>query len=126
MKAGKKGKAEQIVTRFLIDLNQICLGNPHVIFHEVLENLKPALTVVTRRVGRRYYQVPVPVKTLRQYTIALSWIVAAVKENRRINASQVLTEEFVGAYFFKESEALRKKEQLYQTVIKNRAFNHYR
>jgi small subunit ribosomal protein S7 len=71
MKNGKKGRAEKQMLDFLTNLNQICRGHPHLIFHEVMEQLKPVLTTVVRRVGRRYYQVPVPVKALRQSAIVL-------------------------------------------------------
>jgi small subunit ribosomal protein S7 len=125
-KNGKKAQAEKVIKALLTEINQICRGNPHVIFHEVLENLRPALTIVVRRVGRRFYQVPVPLKTLRQYTIALNWIVETIKLRQRSKIEAVLLEEFLSAYFFQKSETLKKKEQLSQLVIKNRAFNHYR
>jgi hypothetical protein len=41
-------------------------------------------------------------------------------------AAENLAEELLNTYFLRRSESLRQKEQLYQTVIKNRAFNHYR
>jgi small subunit ribosomal protein S7 len=126
MTAGKKTHAEKIVLDFLTKLNQACQGKPNIVFHEVIEALRPSLTIVVRRIGRRYYQVPVPIITLRQYTVALNWLLNVVKANPRNRAAEVLCDEFVSTYFLKKSEALRQKEQLYQTVIKNRAFNHYR
>jgi small subunit ribosomal protein S7 len=71
-KHGKRAKAEKIVFSCLAEINQICRGYPQIIFYEVLNKLKPTLTIVVKRKGRRFYQVPVPVKTIRQYIMALN------------------------------------------------------
>lgn len=107
-------------------LNQASRGNVLLIIHEAVELLRPSLAIVVRRIGRRYYQVPVPLKTQRQHTMALNWLLTVVKGNTRKVAAETLAEELISTYFLKRSESLRQKEQLYQTVIKNRAFNHYR
>jgi small subunit ribosomal protein S7 len=126
MTHGKKSQTEKVLAAFLKEVNQICHGRPDVIFHAVLEGLRPALTVVLRRVGRRFYQIPVPIKSLRQYSLVLKWLYEATKNRERAPIHTTLTEEFINAYFFRKSEAFRKKEQLAQLVIKNRAFDHYR
>lgn len=124
--SGKKAQAEKIMLDCLTHLNQITRGNVLLIVHEAIELLRPSLAIVVRRVGRRYYQVPVPLKIRRQHTMALNWLLTVVKGNTKTVAAENLAEEFINTYFLKRSESLRQKEQLYQTVIKNRAFNHYR
>lgn len=124
--SGKKTQAEKIMLDCLTHLNQASRGNVLLIVHEAIELLRPSLAIVVRRIGRRYYQVPVPLKIRRQHTMALNWLLTVVKGNSKAIAAETLAEELLNTYFLKRSESLRQKEQLYQTVIKNRAFNHYR
>lgn len=124
--SGKKTQAEKIMLDCLTHLNQASRGNVLLIIHEAIERLRPSLAIVVRRIGRRYYQVPVPLKIRRQHTMALNWLLTVVKGNSKAIAAETLAEELLNTYFLKRSESLRQKEQLYQTVIKNRAFNHYR
>ena len=124
--SGKKTQAEKIMLDCLTNLNQVSRGNVLLIIHEAIELLRPTLTIVTRRVGRRHYQVPVPLRIRRQHTTALNWLLAAVQSHPRKEAARTLADEFINTYYLKRSESLRQKEKLYQTVIKNRAFNHFR
>ena len=124
--SGKKTQAEKIMLDCLTHVNQASRGNVLLIVHEAIELLRPSLAIVVRRIGRRYYQVPVPLKIRRQHTMALNWLLTVVKGNSKAIAAETLAEELLNTYFLKRSESLRQKEQLYQTVIKNRAFNHYR
>jgi small subunit ribosomal protein S7 len=71
MSRGKKGLAEKTIIQFLTITNQQVSGNSLLIFHQALNQLKPVLTVISRRIGRRIYQVPVPLETLKQYKTSL-------------------------------------------------------
>lgn len=68
---GKKGISEKIMIKMLTTVNQKVGGNALLVFHQALSQIKPVLTVISRRVGRRIYQVPVPLATLKQYKTAL-------------------------------------------------------
>jgi len=70
--SGKKTQAEKIMLDCLTHLNQASRGNVLLIVHEAIELLRPSLAIVVRRIGRRYYQVPVPLKIRRQHTMALN------------------------------------------------------
>lgn len=104
MKAGKKTQAERIMLTFVTKLNQISQGKGSLVFHEVIEMLRPTLSIVLRRKGRRYYQVPVPIPTVRQRVIAFRWLIETLKENPQRKASDVLLEEFIGIYYLRQSE----------------------
>jgi len=71
MRHGKKGIAEKILVKMLTILNQQGKGNAFLIFHQALNQIRPVLTVIPRRVGRRIYQVPVPLERKKQYKLAL-------------------------------------------------------
>jgi hypothetical protein len=71
MRDGRKGPAEKIFFRALRELNEYSNEKSGVtLFYTALERLKPALTTVTRRVGRNYYQVPVPLRSFTPYKLA--------------------------------------------------------
>ncbi len=71
MRHGKKGLSEKILIEMMKLINQKVSGNPLLVFHQALNQIKPVLTVLSRRVGRRIYQVPVPLQTIKQYKMAL-------------------------------------------------------
>jgi|SRR5260370_25902728 len=71
MRDGKKGQAEKLFLQTLKELNRYSQGQSATLIHTALERLKPSLITVLRRVGRNYYNVPVPVNGVKQYKIAL-------------------------------------------------------
>jgi hypothetical protein len=68
---GRKGAAEKVFFRTMQELNRHNKnGSGYALFYTALEHLKPVLITVVRRVGRNYYNVPVPLKGMRQYKVA--------------------------------------------------------
>ena len=59
---GKKSVAERIVYGAFDPIEKKTRQDPVKLFHEALENVKPALEVRSRRVGGATYQVPVEVR----------------------------------------------------------------
>jgi ribosomal protein S7 len=71
MHDGRKGAAEKIVLNIIKELNRYNKkGAGQRLLYAALETLKPTLITVVRRVGRNYYQVPVPLQGPRQYKFA--------------------------------------------------------
>jgi hypothetical protein len=68
---GRKGPAEKVFLKTLKELNRYSKrGSAAALFYTALDRLKPALATVVRRVGRNYYNVPVPLEGPKQYKIA--------------------------------------------------------
>jgi len=127
MHDGRRGAAEKIFFRVLSELNRYSpQGDGPKLFYAALERLKPTLITVTRRVGRNYYSVPVPLKGSRQYKLAFQWLLEAARKSRRATLHTSLAEEVVAVVSGRPSEALKKKEALYRSVVANRAYSHYR
>lgn len=126
MRGGRKWKSEKILYDFLSWINLRTRKNGILLFHAVLHQIKPVLIVLPRRLGRRIYQVPVPLETMKQYKLALKWLMAAVKKNKRMPFGEALAHEIINILFFKKSEVLRKKNEVYASVIANRAYTHFR
>jgi ribosomal protein S7 len=49
------------------------------VFHEALDNIKPAVEVRSRRVGGATYQVPVEVRPERREALAIRWLINAAR-----------------------------------------------
>lgn len=111
---------------FLSWINLRTRKNGILLFHAALHQIKPVLIVLPRRLGRRIYQVPVPLETIKQYKLALKWLMAAAKKNKRMPFGEALGQEIINIVFLKKSEVLRKKNELYESVIANRAYTHFR
>ena len=74
---GKKSTAETIVYGAMEIVEDKAKTEPIRIFHDALENIKPAVEVRSRRVGGATYQVPVEVRPDRRQALAIRWLVSA-------------------------------------------------
>src|SRR6266480_1259821 len=77
---GKKATA----TRVVYDaMDQIKKRMPDVdpvqVFTDAINNVKPTVEVRSRRVGGANYQVPMQVKSKRQESLAIRWILNAIR-----------------------------------------------
>ena len=81
---GKKAVAERLMYGAFSRMEQRTGGDPLRIFHEALDNVKPAVEVRSRRVGGATYQVPVEVRSERREALALRWLITASR-NRNEN-----------------------------------------
>ena len=57
-------------------------AEPIEIFNRAIENIKPAVEVRSKRVGGAAYQVPMQVNRNRQQSLAIRWLLQAVREKK--------------------------------------------
>jgi ribosomal protein S7 len=126
MRSGKKGQAERLLLTIMTHINRYGKGHAGILFCTALEKLKPTLGTVTRRAGRNYYQVPVPLDRMRQYKMAFQWLLEVSRKDSLTPAVQNIADEIINVVLDQNSEALKKKEALYSLVVKNRAYHSYR
>ena len=69
---------------------------PIEVFTQALENVKPSIEVRSKRVGGAAYQVPMQVNRTRQQSLAIRWVLMAVREKKGRAMAQKLADEFVG------------------------------
>ncbi|WP_339045689.1 30S ribosomal protein S7 [Candidatus Mesenet endosymbiont of Agriotes lineatus] len=124
MKCGKKSIAERIVYKAL-SLAEKKLGEDALfIFNNAVKNVTPTLEARSRRVGGATYQVPVEVRKERAVSLALRWIVKAVRAARKgKSTSYYLYIELVNAYN-KRGEAFKICEDKYKAAISYRVYSH--
>jgi small subunit ribosomal protein S7 len=124
---GKKSVAEGIVYNALDVLKRRggAQADPIRMFHEALDNVKPAVEVRSRRVGGATYQVPVEVRTERRQALAIRWIISAARDRNDKTMVDRLSSELLDASN-NRGAAVKKREDTHRMAEANRAFAHYR
>jgi len=97
---------------------------PIEVFTRAVENVKPAIEVRSKRVGGAAYQVPLQVNRTRQQSLAIRWILLAVREKKGRPMHEKLADEFVAA-FNREGAAISRRENVHRMADANKAFAHF-
>lgn len=98
--------------------------NPLETFEKALENVKPMMEVVSKRVGGANYQVPREVRPERQFMLASKWIIGAARSKKGRAIAAKLAEEILAASN-NEGSAIKKKQDIHRMAEGNRAFAHF-
>jgi small subunit ribosomal protein S7 len=97
---------------------------PIEIFTMAVENCRPSLEVKSKRVGGANYQVPTPVNSKRQQTLAIRWILEVCRDKKGRPMDRRLAEELMAAYR-REGAAITKRENVHRMADANKAFAHF-
>jgi small subunit ribosomal protein S7 len=128
MKDGEKTVAmKQVYTAF--DLIQKKLNRePLDVFEEVLRSISPQMEVRSRRVGGAAYQVPMPVRPTRAFSLAVRWLVDEAR--KRPNATYHTYAEKLAAEMMdalrNEGGSVSKRINMHKLAESNKAFSHFR
>jgi small subunit ribosomal protein S7 len=125
MYEGKKSSAERIVYGALGRIEAKAKRDAIQLFHEALDNVKPAIEVRSRRVGGATYQVPVEVRNDRRQALAIRWIITAARGRNENTMEERLSGELLDAAN-NRGTAVKKREDTHRMAEANRAFSHYR
>ncbi len=125
MHDGKKATATRVFYDALDQIkNRMKDIDPIAVFTEAINNVKPTLEVRSRRVGGANYQVPMQVKAKRAESLAMRWIIAAIRAKSGRATYLRLAEELMAAYQ-RQGEAMSKREQTIKMAEANKAFSHF-
>ena len=122
---GKRSTAESIVYGALEGCREKNGTDPVVTLKRALDNVKPTLEVRSRRVGGATYQVPVEVRTPRQTTLALRWLVGYSRARREKTMTERLMNELLDASNGLGA-SVKRREDTHKMAESNTAFAHYR
>ncbi|MBM3488732.1 MAG: 30S ribosomal protein S7 [Alphaproteobacteria bacterium] len=122
---GKKSVAERIVYGALDRVGQRSKQDPLKMFHDALNNVKPAVEVRSRRVGGATYQVPVEVRPDRRQALAIRWIIDTARKRSEHTMVDRLSNELLDAAN-NRGTAVKKREDTHRMADANKAFSHYR
>ncbi|NJO67559.1 MAG: 30S ribosomal protein S7 [Rhodospirillales bacterium] len=125
MRQGKRSVAERIVYGALDVMEKKTRQEPIKLFHEAIENVKPALEVRSRRVGGATYQVPVEVRQTRRQSLAIRWIIDLSRKRSENTMVERLAGELLDAANSRGA-AVKKREDTHRMAEANKAFSHYR
>jgi len=125
MLQGKKSTAEHIVYDALDKISSKTGQDPVKVFHEAVENIKPAVEVRSRRVGGATYQVPVEVRPERRQALAFRWLVSYARSRSETTMVDRLSGELMDA-MANRGGAVKKREDTHRMAEANKAFAHYR
>ena len=122
---GKKSVAQRVFYDAM-DIIEKRLANesPIDVFTRAVENVKPIIEVRSKRVGGATYQVPTPVNHKRQQTLAIRWLLEAIRAKKGRPMHLSLSDELMAAYR-REGAAMTKRENVHRMADANKAFAHF-
>lgn len=97
---------------------------PIDVFTAAIENVKPDIEVRSKRVGGAAYQVPMQVSRARQQSLAIRWLLIAVRDKKGRPTHEKLADELVAAYN-REGAAMARRENIHRMADANKAFAHF-
>jgi small subunit ribosomal protein S7 len=122
---GKKSVAQGLIYDSF-DMIEERVGRQGVeIFEQALQNVMPQIEVRPRRVGGATYQVPVPVDSYRQLSLAMRWLLSAARSRAGQTMSEKLANEFIDAAN-NQGAAVKRRDDTHRMAEANRAFSHFR
>jgi small subunit ribosomal protein S7 len=122
---GKKSKAEKIFYDAFDIVAEKTGKDPMEVFTTAMENVKPGIEVRPRRVGGATYQVPMEVNAFRKQSLAIRWILTAIRGRDGKSMREKLASEILDASEGRGA-AIKKREDTHKMADANRAFAHYR
>ncbi len=125
MQAGRKATAQKVFYKAMdIVAEKIKDVPPDEAFEQAIENLKPKVEVRSKRVGGANYQVPMQVNRKRQLSLAIRWLLQAIRAGKGSPISIRLAGEIVSAYN-KEGAAMTTRDNVHRMADANKAFAHF-
>lgn len=122
---GKKSTAQAVFYGALDEIKRrLPDKEPVEVFTQAVENVKPHIEVRSKRVGGASYQVPMQVNRNRQQSLAIRWILNAVRDKKGRPTHLKLADELVAAYN-KEGASITKRENTHRMAEANKAFAHF-
>lgn len=125
LKKGKKSLAERIVYQALDILGEKTNEPSLEVFNQAIDNVKPLIKVISRRIGGSTYQVPTEVTPKNAQALAFRWVINFARKRSEKTMVERLAAELLAAYK-KEGASIRKREEVHKMAEANKAFAHFR
>jgi small subunit ribosomal protein S7 len=121
---GKKSVAEGVFYSAMDQIANKLKSDPLPVFEQAISNAKPMVEVRSKRIGGANYQVPVEVNKKRQQTLAIRWILEAVRGRKGRPLAEKLAQELMDCYN-KTGATIQKRENTHRMAEANKAFAHF-
>ncbi|MDD3487088.1 MAG: 30S ribosomal protein S7 [Candidatus Moranbacteria bacterium] len=124
MQEGKRSIAEKVVRDSFDIIHERTKKGGLNVFEQAIKNVSPLVELKSRRVGGANYQVPVQVAGDRRATLAMRWIISAVRSKKGKKTAEKLADELLDAAQ-KQGAAMKKREDTHRMAEANKAFAHF-
>ncbi|MEW6026895.1 MAG: 30S ribosomal protein S7 [Planctomycetota bacterium] len=125
MKEGKKTTAQRAFYKAMnVVEKKITDVGPLDALLKAIDNVKPVLEVKSKRIGGATYQVPTQVPSDRQMSLAIRWILEAVRKKKGKPFHVRLSDELLAAYKG-EGDAMMTRQNVHKMAEANKAFAHF-
>jgi len=124
MKDGKRSIAEKIIYYSFDIIHERTKKGGLNVFEQAIKNISPLLELKSKRVGGANYQVPIQVSGERRQTLAIRWILTAVRSRKGKRMAEKLADELVDASN-KTGSAMKKRDDTHRMAEANKAFAHF-
>jgi len=121
---GKKSTSETLFYDAMEQIANKLKADPLPVFEQALANAKPLVEVRSKRIGGANYQVPIEVTKKRQQTLAIRWILEAVRGRKGRPMAEKLAQELTDCYN-KTGATIQKRENTHRMAEANKAFAHF-
>ena len=125
MKRGKKSVAERIVYGAFDIIAEKTKQDPLEVFKTAIDNVRPLVKVMSRRVGGSNYQIPMEVNEKNGKALAFRWLLTVARGRSENTMKDRLAAELLAA-FKKEGNTIKKREDTHKMAEANKAFAHLR
>jgi small subunit ribosomal protein S7 len=129
MKDGKKNVAiKQVYLALDLLKKKFPKEDTATVLEQAIEIIKPKVEVRPRRIGGSVYQVPTPVKSHRQNSLAIRWLATAAraKANKQFHTFGEKIADEITLALKNEGSAFNKKQGIERMAEANKAFAHLR
>ncbi|GJM40508.1 MAG: 30S ribosomal protein S7 [Ardenticatenaceae bacterium] len=122
---GKKSTAQRVLYDSFDLIEQRAKKPAIEVFEQAIQNVTPQIEVKPRRVGGSTYQVPTPVDSRRQLSLAMRWLLMASRSRGGRSMAEKLANEFMDAAT-NQGAAVKRRDDTHRMAEANRAFSHFR
>jgi len=129
MHEGKKLPSEKQVYSALDIIKKEFPNEDAVIkLEQALDNIKPKVEVRPRRIGGAVYQVPTPVRSNRQQSLAIRWLISSArkKPNKLFHTFSGKLADEIKMALNNEGASVAKRLEVERMAEANKAFAHLR
>lgn len=125
MHDGQKATAQRVFYGAMdIIAQKVKDAEPLEVFTTAVDHVKPEVEVRSKRVGGAAYQVPMQVNRNRQQSLAIRWLLLAVREKKGRATQEKLADELIAAYK-REGAAVTRRDNVHRMADANKAFAHF-
>lgn len=123
---GKKSTAHRVFYDAMDRISQKIKDVPPIdVFETAIDNVRPEVEVRSKRIGGANYQVPHRVEARRAQSLAIRWILQAVrgKKTGKSITDRLFSE--ISAAYNGEGDAMNTRENVHRMAAANKAFAHF-